>query len=158
MASRFNHRFLIICVASAGACVHGTSTAAYLRDRAADAPTVVRCFYGAVFGSGASWMVLDSISADSRSGWAQTFILDSADIRPAIYGAWQREGDTLAIHTTSMMATARWRLYHGPEGLSGRGWMIHDVGTRDSSGRFIPWTTLWPSIVLRARSCTTLPR
>ena len=103
-------------------------------------------------------MVLDSISADSRYGWAQTFILDSAGIRPAIYGAWQREGDTLAIHTTSMMATARWRLYDGPEGLSGRGWMVHDMGTRDSLGRFIPHVSVWPPIVLRARPCSMLAR
>ena len=103
-------------------------------------------------------MVLDSTGADSRPGWAQTFILDSADTRPPIYGAWQREGDTLAIHTTSMMATAHWRLHDGPEGLSGRGWMIHDVGTRDSLGRFIPFVTVWPPIVLRAKSCTALPR
>ena len=103
-------------------------------------------------------MVLDSLSADSRSGLAQTFILDSADLRPTIYGAWQREGDTLAIHTTSMMASARWRLSDGPEGLSGRGWMVHDVGTRDSLGRFIPHVTVWPPIVLRARPCSTLPR
>ena len=116
-------------------------------------PTAL-CYLGPLFGGSPLWLRLERGTYVDEPTWFVGHIFDSTSVPYSLSAVvWRREIDSIHVRTMSLMASGHWQLAVRDSTLVGRGWMSHDVGTVDSTGRMVPGRSDWPGIVLRHRQC-----
>ncbi|HZO54961.1 MAG TPA: hypothetical protein VFB63_19800 [Bryobacteraceae bacterium] len=73
-----------------------------------------------------------------------------------VYAHWRRSGDSIEVHERNAFPPASWVLADSGGVLVGRGIMTHDVGRKDSAGRFVPARSNWRARAQRI-ACAEVP-
>ena len=150
------------------ACAHRPDLGHYISRRVRAAPAgVLSCYASASYGLSDTlvdvnmqfepmWLVLDSSRDAVDSSYATAYLIFQQRRDRSIVGRWRRIGDSLEVQELTSFPNGSWTLGDHGDSLVGRGFMIHDVGQRDSSGAFVPGRSEW-----RARAgrvpCGTIP-
>src|SRR5690242_20892845 len=92
------------------------------------------------------WLVLDPGQVPEPAGYHVAYLITPEGRDWPVYAAWRRAGDSLEIREIGGFSPpASWVLLDSGVVLVGRGEMVHDVGTRDSAGSFVPAHSRWPA-------------
>jgi hypothetical protein len=90
--------------------------------------------------------VLDPGQVPEPAGYHVAYLITPEGRDWPVYAAWRRAGDSLEIREIGGFSPpASWVLLDSGVVLVGRGEMVHDVGTRDSAGSFVPAHSRWPA-------------
>ncbi len=132
------------------ACAHRPDLGHYISRRVTAAPAgVLSCYASASYGLSDT---LVDVNMQFEPMW---LVLDSSR-DPSIVGRWRRIGDSLEVQELTSFPNGSWTLGDHGDSLVGRGFMIHDVGHRDSSGAFVPGRSEWRARAERV-PCGTIP-
>ncbi len=150
------------------ACAHRPDLGHYISRRVRAAPAgVLSCYASASYGLSDTlvdvnmqfepmWLVLDSSRDAADSSYATAYLIFQQRRDRSIVGRWRRIGDSLEVQELTSFPNGSWTLGDRGDSLVGRGFMIHDVGQRDSSGAFVPGRSEWRARAERV-PCGTIP-
>jgi len=102
------------------------------------------------------WLVLDSSRDAADRSYATAYLVFQQRRDRSVVGRWRRIGDSLEVQELTSFPNGSWTLGDHGDSLVGRGFMIHDVGHRDSSGAFVPGRSEWRARAERV-PCSTIP-
>jgi len=150
------------------ACAHRPDLGHYISRRVKAAPAgVLSCYASASYGLSDTlvdvnmqfepmWLVLDSSRDAADSSYATAYLIFQQRRDRSIVGRWRRIGDSLEVQELTSFPNGSWTLGDHGDSLVCRGFMIHDVGQRDSSGAFVPGRSEWRARAERV-PCGTIP-
>jgi len=149
-------------------CTHRTDLGHYVSRRLRAAPAGdLTCYASASYGLSDTlvdanqqhepmWLVLDSSPDAADSTHAMAYLIFRQRRDRSTVGRWRRIGDSLEVQELTSFPNSSWMLGDRGDSLVGRGFMIHDVGHRDSSGVFVPHRSEWRARVERV-PCGKIP-
>ena len=103
------------------------------------------------------WLILDPRQAPEPPGYQVAYLVTPEGRDWPVHAVWRRAGDSLEIREIGgAYPPASWVFVDSGPMLVGRGEMVHDVGTKDSAGRFVPARSRWRARAERI-ACTDVP-